>query len=89
MLIISGKLDALIAGWIAGLLGAVLEIGGLLLICLGFRLSSRPTDAVLDASAAASSSTDPFFAYLIGVGLILFGLVAIAYAWYAFRCAKK
>ena len=89
MLIISGKLDALIAGWLAGLLGAVLEIGGLLLICLGFRLHSRPADAVLDAGDAASSSADAFFAFLFGTGLILFGLVAIAYAWYAFRCAKK
>ena len=89
MLMISGKLDALIAGYLAGLLGAILEICGLFLICLGCRLYSRPANAILDASAAASSSTDAFFAFLFRIGFILLGLVALAYAWYALRCARN
>ena len=55
----------------------------------GYAFSDAESLRFLDAGDAASSSADAFFAFLFGTGLILFGLVAIAYAWYAFRCAKK
>ncbi|MBQ3389178.1 MAG: hypothetical protein IJG60_08195 [Thermoguttaceae bacterium] len=83
------KLEAVITGWLAVLLGAALEIGGIYLICAGFVSSSRTADTVLDAGDAARYSAETFFAFFFGAGLTLFGILMLFYAWYAFRYAKR
>ena len=82
------RLEAIFTGWIAGIFGVALEIGGVFLVCEGFVSSSRSAVPVQDASDAAQYYADAFVAYLFGSGLILFGLVSLAFVWYAFRYAK-
>jgi len=83
------KLEAVVTGWIAGIFGAALEAAGLFMIWKGAVSSSRAAVPVQEAGDAVTHSANAFVAYLFGSGLILFGLVALVFAWYAFRYAKE